>query len=80
MHFTRQQGEQYLIDGTVTYDAESLSCDVFYLSEDLPICDETCALAETIPGELTGVAVVRDDTLVISPNWVTKPDEHYTWT
>ncbi len=76
MHFTRQQDEQYLIDGTLTYDESSLSCEINPLSED----DFTCALAEVIPGELSGVAVVRDGKLIITQHWITKPDERYTAT
>lgn len=79
MHFTRQQDEQYLIDGTVTYDESSLSCDVFALGEKPTCTTDTCALSEIIPGELSGVAVVRDDKLIITQHWVTKPDERYTW-
>lgn len=80
MHFTRQQGEQYLIEGDVTYDSTSLSCDVFYLTNQ-PVCGvDTCTLSEVVPGELTGVAEVRGDKLVMMPRWVTKPDEIYTWT
>lgn len=77
MHFTREQDEQYLIDGTVTYDADSLSCEVFALSTDV-LCTSTCQLSETVPGELSGVAVVRDGKLLITQHWVTKPDERYT--
>ncbi len=80
MHFTREQGDQYLIEGTLTYDADTLSCDVFSKGH-LPTCTtDTCSLSETIPGELSGVAVVRDGKLLISQQWVTKPDERYTWT
>lgn len=80
MHFTRQQGEQYLIEGDVTYDSASLSCDVFSFTHQ-PLCDvDTCTLSEIVPGELTGVAEVRGDQLVMTPRWVTKPDEIYTWT
>ena len=50
MHFTREQGEQYLIDGTVAYDETALSCDTFPMELNR-ICDSnTCALSEIVPG------------------------------
>jgi hypothetical protein len=79
LHFTRQQGEQYLIDGTLTYDETTLGCDVFFLGHK-PICTEdTCEFVDLVPGELTGVAEARDGLLVMQMNWLTKPDELYSW-
>ncbi len=83
MHFTAQTADQYLIEGTLDYDTSTLSCTAFGEGSDVhPTCRGTdeCAVVGTTQGILTGVAVVRDGKLVMTPKWVTKPDEAVTWT
>ena len=83
MHFTAQTADQYLIEGTLDYDTLTLSCTAFGEGSDVhPTCRGTdeCAVVGTTQGVVTGVAVVRDGKLVMTPKWVTKPDEAVTWT
>lgn len=76
--FTRQVDEQYLIEGAVTYDSESFSCDIFPRFTICPV--NTCEVVGSTVGELTGVAEVRGDQLVMTQHWLTKPDESVTYT
>lgn len=78
MHFTRETGNQYLVDGNVTYSDDTLSCAIYPRKTLCPV--NTCAVVSTTVGEITGVAVVRDGALVMTPRWVTKPDESVTYT
>lgn len=77
LQFIRQQGDQYLIEGQVTYAEDELSCTVSTHPTNCPI--NTCAVVSTTPGELTGVAEVRGDKLMISMNWLTRPNENVTY-
>jgi hypothetical protein len=77
VQFVRQQGDQYLIEGQVTYAEDTLSCTVSTHPTNCPV--NTCAVVSTTPGELTGVAEVRGDKLVINMNWLTEPNENVTY-
>ena len=71
--FTRQMGDQYLVEGTVSYDQSTLGCAI---APRPSLCTKnTCSVSGTTVGEITGVAEVRGDQLVINAHWLTKPDE-----
>lgn len=77
MQFTRETEDQYLIEGRVAYDDESFSCDIFPRFTICPL--NTCEVTSSTIGELTGVAVVRDGKLVMTPRWVVQPNELVTY-
>lgn len=73
MHFVRQQGEQYEITGTVTYDEASMEC--LYIGPAKSNCPiNTCEFVKTVDAEFTGTAEVRDGELVVKPVWLGYPE------
>lgn len=76
--FTREQGDQYLVEGDVTYDDDTFSCRLDLGADTLCRGASFCEVRSTTPGVVTGVAVVRGGELQITTNWVVKPDEAVT--